>query len=270
MKMSINKKLKYSFSFIFILLLLTAIFSILSLEKSITSLENIILKNQQLQLKLLHINSMILEEINSIKDILAFGDNKPLYEKKLKNYNNLKQNLNDTINLISKTYIPILKNKELITELKNLNEEKRKIDSILDKTLSIYKIKGKKEAFSYLKNQTLLRKYRKISLIASKNRKNYEVIFASAIAKKQNTILTIAVVFIIVILLAIFITNSIAKNFTENIKYLIISAENVSLGQLDSPIEAKSGDELEDIFKIFEYLRIEIKKNIEKIRESKE
>ncbi len=270
MKMTINNKLKLSFIAIFLLLLFTAIFSILSLNSSIKDIENVILKNQMLQFELLKLDKDILTEINSIKDILAFGENEFLYNKKYSFFTKVENQSKIRINEIKTTYLQtIKKDNSIYTQISNLDKKKDKIDFILHKTLSIYKTQGKNKAYNYLNSKNIYKKYRELTQISSQNRNYYENIFNSALNKKQNTILAIAIIFIIVILIAIFITNTIAKKFTENIKYLILSAEQVSLGQIDTPIETKSGDELEDISKVFEYLRIEIKRNIEKIKQLK-
>jgi nitrogen fixation/metabolism regulation signal transduction histidine kinase len=268
---NIGFKLKFTFVVIFVLLFLTLVLSVFSLNKSIKSVEKVILKNQMLQFNLLDLNQKLLEEINLVKDIIVLGDNDIFYKKKFQKYKKYSSLIDRKINEIIQNYNAIqdMANQDLKKEITSLPNYKKNIDEILEKVISIYRIKGKKEAINYLFTHPITKYYIKVSHIAPLNRRIYDKIFEDAINKKQNTIYAIAVFFVIVILVAVFLTNYTVKKFTENTKYLINSAEHMSLGNLDEAIETQSNDELEDIAKVFEYLRLELRKITEKIKEKK-
>jgi len=266
MKLTTDKKLKLSSWTIFILLFLTLIYSVVSLKYSVSTLKDIISKNQLIQLNLIRYASSLKKEISFVKDVIIVGTSESFLNAKLKNYSEAKDEVKKDILDLQKNIKDANISADLKQVMNNIPSATEQINRILEKTITIYKIKGQEKASNYFYSNNINDLYSEMLNISNLNQKYYENKFYKLIRQKQTTILIIAIIFVIVIIVAFVLINTVAQKFIKNIKYLILSAEQVSLGMLDTPIKSQTNDDLQDIAKIFDYLRIHIKKNMEKLK----
>lgn len=68
------------------------------------------------------------------------------------------------------------------------------------------------------------------------------------------------------VLLALLLALALAGSLTRNIYYLINASENISRGNFDSPVRLESGDELGDLGRAIERMRVSLEESIDRLR----
>lgn len=86
----------------------------------------------------------------------------------------------------------------------------------------------------------------------------------------ENQIIVIMRIAIIIVVIGIIISvlsaQTIRRGLTNAALYLSSAAERISRGDLDSPIVAETGDEMEDLARSIERMRVSLKAAIERLR----
>ncbi len=81
------------------------------------------------------------------------------------------------------------------------------------------------------------------------------------------SIMRIAIIIVFIgIIISVFSAVTIHRSLTRAALYLSSAAESISRGDLDSPIIAETGDEMEDLARSIERMRVSLKAAIERLR----
>ncbi len=90
---------------------------------------------------------------------------------------------------------------------------------------------------------------------------------ADIIENQITGIMRIALIVVIIgIIIAVFSAQTIRRGLTNAALYLSSAAESISRGDLDTPIIAETGDEMEDLARSIERMRVSLKAAIERLR----
>jgi methyl-accepting chemotaxis protein len=94
------------------------------------------------------------------------------------------------------------------------------------------------------------------------------VLVAQDYVERQLTVMTAVAVSVGILALVIAAVSAyaISRGITRSARYLATAAESISRGDLDVPVEVKTGDEMQDLAESIERMRASLKAAIERLR----
>lgn len=265
MKLNIANKLRLSFILIAILLIFASVFSILIIRSSILSLKDISDNKLVLSINILTLQENVLKQKNTLEKILLYGANNNIFREQIEELESLQQKQNE---LVEKLKTNGNSYKQIKNDYNSLIEAVASESQYMERILNVYRSEGRKAAADYLYSN--LSEVDKISNNLNKKIERtalQELLNASE--KAKLAIIITVIIFIITVFIAIIISNTVSGKISSNVTYLINAANEASLGAVDNPINLESDDELEEIAKVMEYLRIKIKKSIKLLMKAK-
>jgi len=263
MKLTIGKKMSIGFVIVILIMLFAIIISIFKMHNSIVMLRSISEKHLKVDLILLNARIYADQEQYALSNILLYNNEKT-FKEQLANFR-YKQSLRNRCleeinNLVSSSTISNIVI-EKYDELKNLFVQE---DNLMEKSIKVYQSEGYEAAVKVICFKLSKSSYLMKEIVSILER---EVSQKTKIAsKKANEALIIAIfLFILATGLAVFISTIISNKIVTNIRYLTYSADEISLGDLDTPIKLDSNDELGELSSIFEEMRIRLKNTMDKL-----
>lgn len=264
MRVTVGKKLTVSFFIILFLLLIASLISA-SQMKSSARLMNIITEERKVTLNMLDLRATLSAKRDALVDVILFGQNDTLFEKYLQKITTHTATIQKIVDGLLKTLSNSTFNVDVKTQLEQFVVKYKAESETMERILDIYRAKGKDDAANMLRgNLTEASEILDQILLSMKNQTNSE--YDLAIKKYNQGIMIAVIFFVIAVIAAILISSKVSNSLVSNIIYLTNSANEISLGSVDTPITAKSNDELGELAEVFERLRLDIKKVMEKLR----
>ncbi|MCD4820344.1 MAG: MCP four helix bundle domain-containing protein [Candidatus Cloacimonetes bacterium] len=264
MKITVSKKLTISFFSIIILLFIASIVSMGQMVNS-SKILNRIIEQKTITLLILDIRTNLTDKREALMNIILLGQNDNLFEKYLNTFNKQSTIIENKISNLKSTIKTTSFYKDVIEECNNFSDYYDAEDELMKKTLNTYRAKGKKAASALIKDQLNESGKHLDNAINILKMKSVEDLIKSE-KKSSRTFIILLFFFIISIIAAVVISSLVSNRMVSNIVYLTNAANDISLGSMDIPIEARSHDELGKLAEVFESMRREIKGAMHKLR----
>ena len=264
MRITVSKKLTVSFFIILFLLFIAALISANQMKSS-ASIMNRITEERKITLDMLDLRANLSAKRDALIDIILLGQNDTLFEKYLQEFKNHSAEIMQISDKLKQTIANSTFEGKLGTKLTSFQTQYETESEMMERILDMYRSKGKDGAAEMLQGK-LVKASQILDDILNSMKTQTSSEYNLAIKKYQHGIWIVAIFFVIAVIAAILISTKVSNNLVSNIIYLTNSANEISLGSVDTPITAKSNDELGELAEVFERLRLEIKKAMEKLR----
>jgi CHASE3 domain sensor protein len=265
MKITVGKKLTVIFVIILILMLFAAFVSAFQLKSSAKTL-NTITAERKFIIKIIDLQATLLDKNHSLMDILMFGQNEQLFNRALRQYEEYSNYIETLLEEISLDLRYLELSEAVAPAIEDFHNQYETEKEHLARIINTYRIGGKRAAAKMVQDsESKAIVEHLIQELKTTNEKAY-----SAALQKYRTGITIAIsIFVMAVLLAIIIATKVGKHLISDIFYLTNSADEISLGSLDTPISLDSNDELGELADVFERLRLDMQKAMSKIHKKK-